>query len=400
MTKTDTLKVVISGAGISGLCLAQCLQRLGIQAKVFERADALRAQGAGIIVQPNAMLVMRWLGLEAKLNAAGHPMGLMAIFDQHGSPLQRAQMGPGESMPELPQGAAIHRGRLLELLEESLAPGTVSYGRGVTGYEQHSDHIDVKLSDGTTEAADVLVGCDGLHSAVRTQLIGPSPARYAGYTTLRGVATMGCSSEHTGEYWGVGRRFGVVPISPTLTYWYTAQDWTPQDEPVTKTQARAMLEGFYGWTDTIDALLEATPDDALIHTDAYDRAPVTRWGEGHITLLGDAAHPMTPNLGQGACQAIEDALILATQLRERLDQEQPIAQALRSYESIRIKRANSFVDQSWRMGQLAHLSQGWMRGLRDQLLSKSPASLNQRMLRKLYVWPPLLDAARHEHRAT
>ena len=178
------------------------------------------------------------------------------------------------------------------------------------------------------------------------------------------------------ESWGAGRRFGIVPIEKGRVYWFTTLNTPPggRDEPG---QSRAvLLRLFEEWHPPIRALLEATPEEAILRNDILHRMPVRTWGEGRATLLGDAAHPMTPNLGQGAGQAIEDAVVLAECLRGELD----IPAALRRYEARRIPRANGFVLGSLRLGRLAQWENGLARALRDRLIAWTPASVAKRQL--------------------
>lgn len=185
--------------------------------------------------------------------------------------------------------------------------------------------------------------------------------------------------EETSEAWGPGRRFGMVPIERGRVYWFATLNTPPggRDEP---RQARSTLLRLFGdWHLPIAALLEATPEEAILRNDILHRMPVRTWGTGRVTLLGDAAHPMTPNLGQGACQAIEDAVVLANCLRDAAD---PI-QALRHYETRRIPRANGFVLGSLRLGRIAQWESGAARW-RNRLFALTPAdAMRRRLVRSL-----------------
>lgn len=302
--------ILISGAGIGGLTAALALLKTGHQVQLFERAPQLRALGAGIIIQPNAMLVMRWLGLEERLLERGRPFAQFGIFNHRGQVIQRSTTLPESVARHAPQGVAIERGALMELLAQALPAEVLHFNAATKAFTQDDQHVTLITEDDAHHQGSALIGCDGLHSKVREALHGPAPLRDAGYITLRGLAAISVPPESVGEYWGPRARFGIVPLGQTLTYWYTAMDRElVGDEPLES------LVRFRGWTKTIDALLDATPTEQVIVTPSLDRPIAKRWGSGRVTLLGDAAHPMTPNLGQGACQAIEDALILARSLR-------------------------------------------------------------------------------------
>jgi 2-polyprenyl-6-methoxyphenol hydroxylase-like FAD-dependent oxidoreductase len=216
-----------------------------------------------------------------------------------------------------------------------------------------------------------VIGADGLHSRVRRELFGDEPLRYAGYTAWRGICARGdlVQEGQTSETWGRGTRFGIVPIGHGPAYWFAVLT-TPaggRDEPGRARES--LLRHFGDWHAPVRALIEATEETAIMRHDLFDRMPRETWSRGRITLIGDAAHPMTPNLGQGGCQAIEDAVVLA----EELDKTKPDAFA--RYEKRRLSRANGFVQASRRMGALAQLENGAARTLRDWLMRLTPDSV-------------------------
>jgi 2-polyprenyl-6-methoxyphenol hydroxylase-like FAD-dependent oxidoreductase len=194
--------------------------------------------------------------------------------------------------------------------------------------------------------------------------------------------------EEVSESWGRGRRFGIVPIENGRVYWFATLNAPAggRDEP--GTVRRKLEDLFAGWHPPIAEMLAATPESAILRNDMLHRLPAGRWGEGRVTLLGDAAHPMTPNLGQGACQAIEDAVALADCLRGAAD---PVS-ALRRYEALRIPRANRFVRASLRLGRVAQSENVVICRLRNALMSLVPSSLSRRQLvrtlRSLSARPP------------
>src|SRR5262249_38146230 len=204
----------------------------------------------------------------------------------------------------------------------------------------------------------VLLGADGLHSVVRRQLFGAAPPRYAGFTAWRAVvpAPDGLAIP-AGEYWGRGQEFGVIPLGGRRIYWFathTLPERQQGDLHASSEQKQALLRLFRGWYPAIPALIEATPDEAVLRNDIYDRPPLAAWSRGRATLLGDAAHPMTPNLGQGACQALEDAVVLAASLAAATtaDRADRIPHALETYQSARLPRANRVVARSRQLGAL------------------------------------------------
>ena len=370
--------ILIAGGGIGGLTAAIALRRAGCEVRVFERAPEIREVGAGLTLQSNAILALRRIGLDEAIVASGRVVGWASLRMPDGKILSRADMDEVAREVGAPS-AAIHRATLQHLLLG--AAGPVETGREVVGYEAREDGVTVQLRDGTWADGGILVGADGLRSAVRAQLLGDGEPLYAGYVAWRGVTPEGGPSvDEASETWGRGCRFGIVPIERGRVYWFATLNTPPggRDEPG---QVRATLLRLFGnWHPPIAALLEATPEEAILRNDILHRMPVRTWGAGRVTLLGDAAHPMTPNLGQGACQAIEDAVVLADCLRDAVD---PIA-ALRQYETRRIPRANGFVLGALRLGRMAQWENGAARWLRDRLVALTPAdTMRRRLVRSL-----------------
>jgi 2-polyprenyl-6-methoxyphenol hydroxylase-like FAD-dependent oxidoreductase len=369
--------ILIAGGGIGGLTAAIALRRAGFQVQVHERAPEIREVGAGITLQANAILALRRIGLDRTVMAAGRPIGTASIRRWDGTLLSGTDFREIEALLGAPS-VAIHRATLQKILLEALGPGVLHAGSEVAGYEAGPDGVEVRLGDGRRIGGAALIGADGIHSAVRARLLGDGDPLYAGYVSWRGVTPENFhpAPREVSESWGPGRRFGIVPIEKGRVYWFATLNTPPggRDEPG---RSRAiLLRLFKGWHPPIQALLEATPEEAILRNDILHRMPVRTWGEGRITLLGDAAHPMTPNLGQGAGQAIEDALVLAECLRGELD----LPAALRRYEARRIPRANGFVLGSLRLGRLAQWENGLARGLRDRLIGWTPEAVAKRQL--------------------
>jgi 2-polyprenyl-6-methoxyphenol hydroxylase-like FAD-dependent oxidoreductase len=360
--------VVIAGAGIGGLTAAIALARAGIRVRVLERASAIHPAGAGLALQPNAMTVLARLGLDDAVAAAGAALSRAALLDPSGR-----HLGPEtrfERIFKTPAArvVALHRARLHDVLLAAAGSGVVRTGVRVTGYEQTTGGVTVIGDDGTRLETEFLVGADGLHSAVRAQLAGNEPPRYAGYTSWRGVTPAGTVAppDRVTETWGRGERFGLVDIGFGEIYWFAVADAPPGG---VDGDVRAELRArFDRWHAPVPAVLEATPPDRIIRTDIFDRDPITRWHEGRVVLLGDAAHAMTPNLGQGAAQAIEDAGTLAASLAAAA----MVEDALRNYEAARVPRTRTFVLASRRFGELAQWRHPLAVFARDLLMRLTP----------------------------
>lgn len=358
------MRIVIVGGGIGGLTAAIAVQHFGHEAVVLERSTTGEPLGAGLTVQANAMSVYRRLGLADAVITAGAPLHDGSLRRADGVVLKTMRAADLAAPPKEPS-VGIHRADLQRVLLEA-AGDVVQTGAEVTDVDLVEPAAI--LQDVARVGGEAVVGADGIHSAVRDALFGLGPTRYSGYTCWRGVCDW--RPQDCGfEAWGRGQRFGVVAVGGGRTYWFATADAPAGGQDPDDVKA-ALRERFAGWADPVPALLDHTPADAILRHDIVDRPPTDRWGRGPITLLGDAAHPMTPNLGQGACQAIEDAWVLARCLTEGDD----VAAALRVYESERQPRTRWFVERSQRFGQLAQWSHPVAAWLRDRALSTMPSS--------------------------
>ena len=225
------------------------------------------------------------------------------------------------------------------------------------------------------------MGADGINSNVRKYLWGDQPKRYTGFTAWRGI----CPDPHVSpqslfvEVWGDQQVFGHVPIDDSQMYWF-ATKLTPAGEADDGDPRHGILKRFGHLPDPVSTLIQSTAPEHLLRNDIYDRPPISPWGKGRITLLGDAAHPMTPNMGQGGGQAVEDAIVLA----HILSQPSELEPALRAYESRRHPRAKHFVDQSRLFTAVAHGHPLWARIARATVFRWMPEAVKIRQMQKLY----------------
>jgi len=380
------LKVVIAGAGIGGLTAALHLSRCGHQVTVLERVEELRPLGAGIVLALNAVANLRPLGLLPRLLERGARVEVMVVCTDKGRPLSRSvpnQVLYGEPL----QAIAIHRGALHEVLVDAVraAPGVeLIPGAEVERFEESADEVRVEAKGPNAPRplrGDLLIGADGLHSAVRKQIHGNAEPRYSGQVCWRGVARGDFGrSGWVSEAWGRGKRFGIVPIGEGQVYWFAVKTSAPgfvHDGPLVDLLAHEFAE----FAEPTVALIRTTEESAIIQTDLFDRVPLPRWGSARVTLLGDAAHPMTPNMGQGAGQAIEDAGYLAYLMLAR--PEASVPELLAAYEQTRTVRTATIVHQSYRLGKLGQLESGVLRAVRNVALRCLPKSVPQKALDKL-----------------
>ena len=239
----------------------------------------------------------------------------------------------------------IHRAVLQEILLDSLPPASVRTGVQCSGFDDSA----AILESGERIKADVLVGADGISSVIRDGLHGPEAPRYAGYTCWRGIrhGDRVLPDRSALLAIGAGSQFGLWPCGAGQHYWFLTKN-APRGTTQTKAEALALC---HDWAAPVTEIIEGTPEDTILQNDIVDRPPLRWWGRSGVTLLGDAAHACTPNLGQGASQALEDAVVLAHCLSGAL----PIGAALRKYERLRIPRTTAIVRSSWQTGKTLQL---------------------------------------------
>jgi 2-polyprenyl-6-methoxyphenol hydroxylase-like FAD-dependent oxidoreductase len=355
----STETIHIAGAGIGGLAAAIALQRKGMRVVLHEGAPELAPLGAGLSVWPNAVRALESIGVTG-LRGGAMPRGGGGLYRSDGAPLATDASDAIEQRYGAPL-VLLHRSELQYALMDALAPGTLRLGETLASYSQDADRVTLHFADGSTDSGALLIGADGLRSTVRAAILGDEPPRESGLVAYRGVVALDAPAR-VGEFWGAAGVFGVVPLSGGRVYWYATQR---------EGDTRSLAETFGDWAEPIPEILSRSTD-VLRHA-LYDRAPAPRWTDGRVALLGDAAHPMLPFLGQGACQAIEDAVALGVAVGEH----GAVPEALRAYERARRKRATMLVKRSRIAGRVAHAR---ARRLRDAVVRHTPERARYRQL--------------------
>lgn len=356
---------IVIGAGIAGLATAVALRRVGHDVTVIEQRTDLTS-GAGISIWPNALAALDQIGLGDNVRQAGGRVTAGAIRWRDGTWLrrpsaQRIVHALGEPL------VVVRRSALTEILLDALPPDTVQTGLSATALSIAAATARVTLSDGRTREADAVVGADGVNSMVARALNGPLPSRYVGYTAWRGVAAYRLDPALAGETMSAGTEVGHVPLGPDHTYWF-ATERTREGSRSAGGEHAYLTAKLAGWADPIPALLASTDPADVLRNDLYDRAQPRDWSRGPAVIVGDAAHPMRPHLGQGGCQGLEDAAILARFVGLSPD----LPAAFDRFGAFRRRRVRPLVRESAAIGRIVNLRPAFLSGVASRASALIP----------------------------
>jgi 2-polyprenyl-6-methoxyphenol hydroxylase-like FAD-dependent oxidoreductase len=378
------MRVGIIGAGVGGLATAVGLQRQGIEAHVYEQAAVLEAVGSGLSIFGNGRTALRSIGLGD---------GFDRIAPRGAAPLTAGQRRPdGTWLARTSPGSVaplrvVHRADLHRLLLGALDPANLHLGSAVEARTTKG----VLTGKGVPDVAfDVVVAADGIRSRTRALWPDDAAVRYSGYSTWRGVTRGPVRLDAAGETWGDGLRFGIAPLADGRVYWFAVATM-PEASPAGGELSR-VRDLFGNWHDPIPALLDDTEPAAVLRHPISDlAAPLASFVRDCTVLLGDAAHAMTPDLGQGANQALEDAATLGV-LLGAVGRGGDIATALRRYDQLRRPRTQRIARRARMVGRLAQSSGRWRTTLRDGIIRAMPTSTLDRQLDRIQAWRPPLGA--------
>jgi FAD-dependent urate hydroxylase len=362
-------RAIVIGGGIGGLAAAIALRRVGFDVALFEQQSDLRKiqVGGGIHMWANAMRALRQLELAERVTELGAPIDRTEFRTWRGQLL--AEWPVGKIAAELgTRDVGISRAELQQVLIDAQEDGTVNAGMRCTGFEQDETGVVAKFDGGGEERGSFLIGADGLRSTIRAQLLGTVSPRYARYAQLQALVDDRADLLPAGTervVFGRGSRAVLHRVGGGRLFWAGALYGPEGMSALAGGKKQAVLDRFGGWEQPIEAAVEATPEEAIVAFDIYDRPPVAAWTEGRVTLLGDAAHPMTTNLSQGGCQALEDAVVLAS----ILSQERDIRRALQLYDQRRVPRTTKIVKQSHGIAQIGRLKSAPACAVRDRFLA-------------------------------
>jgi 2-polyprenyl-6-methoxyphenol hydroxylase-like FAD-dependent oxidoreductase len=374
-------KIAILGGGIGGLTLAIALQRKYIDVVVYESAPQWKPLGAGLGLAGNAVKAFREIGIEQDVLKEGKVIKNVVLRNKKGKALISTDSEEVSRRFGVVNNFAIHRADLHNVLIGKLKSGTVQLDKLCVDFEQSADGVTITFKDGTKSQADYLVAADGIHSIARKKLVGTGKTRYAGYTCWRGVTDnlpAGFNPDETSETWGQGARMGIVPLTKDRVYWFACVNAAAND-PMMRSLGPVDLLAFFGdFHAPIPDIIKQT--NKIIWNDIIDIEPIKRFAFGRVVLMGDAAHATTPNMGQGACMAIEDAVVIANLVESCPDTEE----AFRMFEEKRIRRTTKIVNDSWQLGKMAQWENPLMTSLRNMAISLVPKSVTDNQFKFIY----------------
>jgi len=368
-------KINIIGAGIAGLALAVHLEKANIEYQIFEQAASFKTVGAGILLANNAMQIFDQLDLSKKLTEKGNRTKTLNIVDQNLHIISSIDLTKFEQKFKV-SNIAIHRADLQESLLDSISSESI-----------HLDHqlkdmteTDLIFQNGKTIPKGIVIGADGIQSTVRKVLFGKKEIKFPGQICWRGVVDFTLPEKYTHQFnesWGDGCRFGFAQINSKQVYWFALCNYK---NSVSEWDDRSWKQSFKTFHPLVVKLLQST------HASSIHMAPISqleilkKWHHKSICLIGDACHAMTPNMGQGAGQGIEDAYTLS----KCLQHTNSIEASFDLFQKLRYKKLKSIVKNSWHIGKIAQLESKIGRTIRNTAFKSIPQFLTQSQSKRIF----------------
>ena len=372
------MNIDIIGAGIGGLTTAIALEQKGIKTRIFEQTERIKPVGAGIILANNAMQVYEKLGLRKVIEENGNPISSMNITKSNLNPLSKIDLTYFEQKHNT-KNIAIHRGILQQILLNKLKSTEINLNHKLTSIVENTNGYYLEFENGEQIQSSTVLGADGLNSIVRQNIFPNNSIRNANQICWRGVTEYELPAKFKNELneaWGKSERFGFVQIAENKVYWYALKSFKNNKS---KFSINDLEQYFSEFNSVVKDIIKSTKKEQINTAEISDLKPTSIWHKDNVCLIGDAAHATTPNMGQGACQAIEDAFVLS----ECLDKYE-ITQAFSKYQKLRLPKAHQVVKASWVLGKMAHISNPILIGLRNQMLRLTPSSINRKQNEQIF----------------
>ena len=342
-------KAIIVGGGIGGLATAIALEKIGWDYVLLEQSPQIREVGASISIWNNGIHCLKELGVKALFKEKAIFINEAVVQNHYGDVLTNMDFSNSKKHFKI-LFSTIHRADLINILLQPIPPKKIILNSKVRSFSEDTTGITVQLDCHKKFKGDFLIGADGIHSTIRKKLGDERTLRYAGYTCWRGIVKIRGSflSKET-SILGIGPKsfYGLAWLKNGKLFWFAAVSTPPDSSKELK--LNILKEAFSIWPNSIKEVINRTPSDSIIRNDIYDLPPIKKWGKGRCTLIGDAAHPTTPNLAQGGGMALEDAVELAHSLLKH----SYIEQALRAFEKKRYARTTAIVRDSKRFGEMS-----------------------------------------------
>lgn len=338
-------KVIIAGGGIGGLAMANCLQLQGIDFELYEQAPRLTEVGAGIGMSKSALDILEKLGLSEKIKTSGSFIKYACVADK--------DLGLVRELPVDLDSICIHRAKLIEILGSNIPAEKVLLNKKITWIDESEEGVSLRFEDGTTAQSDYLIAADGINSFIRKKWFPFIKIRYANQVIWRGITSISLPEFYHNrfvEIWSDSKRFLFVPMNDSSIFWLAVQNELPGGKDDPATIRSQLLADFSNFNPIVKDLIHNSEN--FIRNDLADLGPQSRsWYTKKIVFIGDSIHATTPNLAQGACQAIEDAYALSKCIKSYTPD---LSRSFSTYQKVRQEKAMFVVNTSWRLGQMAH----------------------------------------------
>jgi 2-polyprenyl-6-methoxyphenol hydroxylase-like FAD-dependent oxidoreductase len=358
------MRVLVIGGGIGGTTAGIALREAGIDVEVFDRSESLTQIGAGATLWNNAIRALRYVGLAERVQTLGSPLQRFEQITPKGRKIMTWPLA--ELVDEVgTPSVGVTRKSIYGVLTEAYGVDAMHLGKECTGFRDEGDSVVAVFADGSEERGDLLIGADGITSRIRKGIPGQPEPEYLGLSARRTVVDVSGLDIPEGlmrAHWGPGEHFAFYPVGGGLMHW---EGHTMEPEGGRGATKAELLERFGHYFDPVPRLIDQVEDAAISRSDLYARPPVETWGVGRVTLMGDAAHPMAPYGGQGACQAIEDAIVLADTLKHADDPQA----GLRQFEAKRIPRTTALAKTTRMLAFATRISNPALAALRNRFLS-------------------------------